>query len=42
MGSVEVTGSSTRVGQGGDQGLQLLRSRSGWLLVSSKPGYNCI
>jgi len=34
VGAVEVVGSSRRVGQIGDQGLQLLRSRGVWILVS--------
>jgi hypothetical protein len=34
VGPVEVVGSSRRVGQVRDQGLQLLRGRSVWILVS--------
>src|SRR6266481_4530653 len=34
MGSLEVVESSRRVGQGGNQGLQLLRGRGVWVLVS--------
>jgi hypothetical protein len=36
MGSLEVVESSRRVGQGGDQGLQLLRGRGVWVLVSPR------
>jgi hypothetical protein len=35
-GPLEVVESSRRVGQGGDQGLQLLRGRGVWVLVSPR------
>ena len=38
VGPIEVVESSRRVGQGGDQGLQLLRGRGVRLLVSPRTG----